>query len=157
MTEKNKSDFKITAPGLDAEALVREVQQRVREKEASGAYVGYDLSRIATLDVEQPLGEEDFLRYHLQVAERLSFIKFGDFEIVSRGGVRGKAGVILKKFIWKLLRFYTYRLFSQQREFNCQAAEALASHYRWTRREIDRLTAEVASLREAGKEKKADS
>ena len=45
------------------------------------------------------------------------------------------------------MRFSTYRLFSQQREFDCQVAEALASHYRWSREEIGRLRGEIAVLR----------
>ena len=28
--------------------------------------------------------------------------------------------VLLKKLIWKLLKFYTFRLFSQQKDFNAK-------------------------------------
>jgi hypothetical protein len=148
MSEGREKDFRISAPALDAEALVGEIRERVRCKTESGAYKGYDLAGIAALDYEENLGEEDFLRYHLQVVERLSDVNYGDFEIVSKGGRFGRAEVLLKKVIWKLLRFYTYRLFSQQREFDCQVSEALQSHYRWSRGEIDRLSREVERLRE---------
>ena len=147
MTEREEQDYRITAPALDAEALVREVRERVRRKEDEGAYRDYDTEGVTALDYEKDLGEEDFLRYHLQVVERLSDVNYGDFDIVSKGGPFGRLEVLLKKTIWKLLRFYTYRLFSQQREFDCQVAEALQSHYRWSRQEIDRLTKELEELR----------
>ncbi len=147
MPDESGKKFDITAPALDAEALAAEVRERVRKKKESGAYEGYDLSAIASLDYEKELSEEDFLRYYLQVVERLSDLNYGDFEITSKGGRFGRAEVLLKKTIWKLLRFYTYRLFSQQREFDCQVAQALVSHYRWSRKEIDRLSGEIASIR----------
>jgi hypothetical protein len=147
MTEQEEKHYRIDAPALDAEALVREVRERVRRKEEEGGYEGYDTRGVTSLDYEKDLAEEDFLRYHLQVVERLSDVNYGDFDIVSKGGPFGRAEVFLKKIIWKLLRFYTYRLFSQQREFDCQVAEALQSHYRWSRQEIDRLTREVEELR----------
>jgi len=147
MTEEAGKDFQLTAPALDAESLANEVRERVRRKKEAGAYKEYDLSGVTSLDYEKELGEEDFLRYHLEVVERLSDVNYGDFEIVSKGGPFGKAELLLKKAIWKLLRFYTYRLFSQQREFDCQVSEALQSHYRWSRQEIDRLTRELEELR----------
>ena len=147
MPDESGKKFDITAPALDAEALAAEVRERVRKKKESGAYDDYDLSGIASLDYEKELSEEDFLRYYLQVVERLSDLNYGDFEIASKGGRFGRAEVLLKKTIWKLLRFYTYRLFSQQREFDCQVAQALVSHYRWSRKEIDRLSGEIASIR----------
>ena len=148
MPDESREGFDITAPALDAEALAAEVRERVRKKKASGAYDDYDLSGIASLDYEKELSEEDFLRYYLQVVERLADLNYGDFEIASKGGRFGRAEVLLKKTIWKLLRFYTYRLFSQQREFDCQVAQALVSHYRWSRKEIDRLSGEIAELRQ---------
>ena len=147
MAESEEKDFRIAAPALDAESLVKEVRERVRRKKEAGAYDGYDLEGVTSLDYEKELGEEDFLRYHLQVVERLSDVNYGDFDIVSKGGLFGRAELLLKKVIWKLLRFYTYRLFSQQREFDCQVSEALQSHYRWSRQEIDRLTRELEELR----------
>ncbi len=140
-------DFDVEAPLTDTDKLVERVRQRVKERQAAGDYDDLDLSRAAALDLEEDLAEEDFLRYHLKVVERLADVNYGDYEIVSKGGPFGRLEVLLKKTIWKLLRFYTYRLFSQQREFDCQVAEALASHYRWSRGEIARLREEVAALR----------
>jgi hypothetical protein len=147
MAESEEKDFGVAAPALDAESLVKDVRERVRRKKEAGAYEEYDLEGVTSLDYEKELGEEDFLRYHLQVVERLSDVNYGDFDIVSKGGLFGRAELFLKKVIWKLLRFYTYRLFSQQREFDCQVSEALQCHYRWSRQEIDRLTRELEELR----------
>jgi hypothetical protein len=144
---RDDGEFEVSAPAIDAEVLVGKIREEVRRKRESGAYGDYDLSGLAELDYEKDLKEEDFLRYYLQVVERLADVNYGDFEIVSKGGPFGRVEVLLKKVIWKLLRFYTYRLFSQQREFDCQVAEALRSQYLWSRREIDGLREEVAALR----------
>ena len=53
-------------------------------------------------------------------------IDINDFEIVNKGGIKGRIEVIVKKVIWKLMKFYTYRMFSQQREFNIQVVTALS-------------------------------
>jgi len=148
MSGRDDGEFEVSAPAVDAEALVRKIREEVRRKRESGAYGDYDLSGLAELDYEKDLKEEDFLRYYLQVVERLADVNYGDFEIVSKGGPFGRVEVLLKKVIWKVLRFYTYRLFSQQREFDCQVAEALQSHYRWSRSEIDRLNGEISALRD---------
>ena len=141
---KEDKEFDVTAPALDAEAIVAEVRKRAAARRGAG---GESLRPPAALDYEKELKEEDFLRYYLQVVERLGDVNYGDFEIVSKGGPFGRLEVLLKKTIWKVMRFYTYRLFSQQREFDCQVAEALQSHYRWSREEIDRLREEIAELR----------
>ena len=145
--EEEQEDFPVTAPAVDAEALTARIRETVRRKRERGDYEGINLSGVASIDYEKELNDEEKLLYHLQVTERLSDVNYGDYEIVSKGGVGGKLEVLLKKVIWKLLRFYTYRLFSQQREFDCQVSEALASHYRWSRGEIDRLSGEIDALR----------
>lgn len=141
---KEDKEFDVTAPALDADAIVAEVRKRAAARRGAGEE---SIRPPTALDYEKELTEEDFLRYYLQVVERLGDVNYGDFEIVSKGGPFGRLEVLLKKTIWKVMRFYTYRLFSQQREFDCQVAEALQSHYRWSREEIDRLQAEIAELR----------
>ena len=142
---KEEQEFEVTAPALDAEAIVAEVRKRAAARRGAG---GESVRPPAALDYEKNLKEEDFLRYYLQVVERLGDVNYGDFEIVSKGGPFGRLEVLLKKTIWKLMRFYTYRLFSQQREFDCQVAQAMVSQYRWSRKEIDRLSGEIAELRQ---------
>ena len=48
-------------------------------------------------------------------------------QIYCKVGILGARAVWLKKTIWKMLKYYTYRLFSQQKDFNCQVANAICS------------------------------
>ena len=74
------------------------------------------------------------------------FIDINDFEIYERRARLAKPLVILKKYIWKLLKFYTYRLWSQQNQVNgllLAAVENIEEHYR---SKIDALEKRVTEL-----------
>jgi hypothetical protein len=105
-------------------------------------YDKYDLSRIAALELGSIKSEADFFDYLLKVIQQTWDIDIGDFPIYPKGGILGAPAVWLKKVIWKLLKFYTYRLFSQQKEFNCQMANAISSLN-------SKLDKEIAALKKA--------
>ncbi|MDD5556104.1 MAG: hypothetical protein PHN82_02515 [bacterium] len=128
--------FEIGADGVDVKAIMREIEERVARKKAAGVYERYDLSRVAALELSRVRSEADFLDYSLKVIQQTWDIDLSDFPIHSKGGVLGRPAALLKKVIWKLLKFYTYRLFSQQKEFNCQVANAVASLNRKLDREL---------------------
>ncbi len=119
--------FQIGADGVDVKKIMQEIEERVARKKAAGVYDKYDLSRIAALELSSVKSEADFLDYSLKVIQQTWDIDIGDFPIYSKGGILGAPAVWLKKTIWKMLKFYTYRLFSQQKEFNCQVANAICS------------------------------
>ena len=119
--------FEIGADGVDVKRVMRDIEERVARKKRAGVYDRYDLSRIASLELKNVKSEADFLDYSLKVIQQTWDIDIGDFPIYSKGGILGKPFVLLKKTIWKLLKFYTYRLFSQQKEFNCQITNAITS------------------------------
>ena len=119
--------FEIGADGVDVKGVMRDIEERVARKKRAGVYDRYDLSRIASLELKNVKSEADFLDYSLKVIQQTWDIDIGDFPIYSKGGMLGKPFVLLKKTIWKLLKFYTYRLFSQQKEFNCQITNAITS------------------------------
>jgi hypothetical protein len=119
--------FEIGADGVDVKRVMRDIEERVARKKRAGVYDRYDLSRIASLELKNVKSEADFLDYSLKVIQQTWDIDIGDFSIYSKGGLLGKPFVLLKKTIWKLLKFYTYRLFSQQKEFNCQITNAITS------------------------------
>lgn len=117
--------FEIQTPGVDVKELMREIQERVEEKKAQGIYNQYSLDRVTKLELESIKDETEYLQWLLKVANHSWDVNIGDPQIVSKGGIFGKPEVWLKKIIWHLLKFYTYRLFSQQKEFNSQVAMAL--------------------------------
>ena len=131
MTEEKTSTtddvFSIELDNIDVQEIVRRVKQRVEEKKAAGVYDKYNLVGVTRLEVSQAKSEEDFLRYQLRAMRKSWEIDIGDFEIPSKGGILGRPAVWLKKIIWHLLKFYTFRLFMQQRAFNLQVVNTLQS------------------------------
>jgi len=139
--------FQIGANGVDVKKIMQEIEERVARKKAAGVYDKYDLSRIAAMELSNVKSEADFLDYSLKVIQQTWDIDIGDFPIYSKGGVLGAPAVWLKKVIWKLLKFYTYRLFSQQKEFNCQVANAICSLKSTVDAEIAKLKGNSSSDR----------
>lgn len=117
--------FEIKTPGIDVKQLMREIEERVAEKKAQGVYDRHNLDRITKLEIENVKDDAEYLRWLLKSIDQSWDVNIGDPQIVNKGGILGKPEVWLKKIIWQLLKFYTYRLFSQQKEFNSQVAMAL--------------------------------
>ena len=131
MTTKDTSSandvFSIELDNIDVQEIIRTVKERVEKKRAAGVYDKYNLVGVTRLEVSQAKSEEDFLRYQLRALRKSWEIDIGDFDIPSKGGLLGRPAVWLKKIIWHLLKFYTFRLFMQQRDFNLQVVNALQS------------------------------
>ena len=119
--------FEIGADGINVEEIMTKIRERIEEKKKAGVYDQYDLSGISRLELENIASEEEFLNYYTEILQRTCDINIADFPIVNEGGVLGRIEVIVKKILWKLLKFYTYRLFTQQKEFNCQVTDAFIS------------------------------
>ncbi len=119
--------FSIDSDRIDVQAIIGAVKERVERKKAAGVYEKYNLVGVTRLEVSQAKSEEEFLRYHLKSLRKSWEIDIGDFEIPSKGGLLGRPAVWLKKAIWFLLKFYTFRMFTQQRDFNLQLVNALQS------------------------------
>jgi hypothetical protein len=110
---------------VDVKEIMETVRKRVDEKKAAGVYDRYNLTGITKLEIAEVKSDEDFLNYYLKVMQKSYELDIGEFDIPSKGGLVGKPAVWLKKIIWSLLKFYTYRMFTQQREFNLQVVNTL--------------------------------
>ena len=128
--------FQIQTDGVDVDEVMRLVRERVEKKRAAGVYDRYNLTGITKLEVAEAKSEEDFLRYSLKMLQRTHEIDIADFPIPNKGGPFGWLAVIVKKILWHLLKFYTWRMWTQQREFNAQVVNTL----RALNRKIDALT-----------------
>jgi len=117
--------FEIKTPGVNVREVMKEIQDRVAQKKASGVYNQYNFEKITHLEMENIKDDVEYLQWLFKVINQSWDINIGDPQIVNKGGLLGKPIVLLKKVIWQLLKFYTYRLFSQQREFNSQVVMAL--------------------------------
>lgn len=120
-------NFEIKASDIDVSKIMQEIKDRVEKKKKEGVYDRYNLEQLVVKDVAELKTEKDFLKYYLELIQHTCDIDIGDFEIPSKGGFFGKPMAKFKRLIWVMLRFYTYRLFSQQKEFNFQLVNTIMS------------------------------
>jgi len=139
----NRSLFDIGTTEVDTEALLSSIRTAIEQKKAKGAYSDPRLAKPERIDLRQFQNHEAFLECYLQSLREAVFVDINDFEITERRRVAGSLLVSLKRILWKCLKFYTYRLWSQQNEINgllLSAIEATDERYRARIKELeDRL------------------
>jgi len=69
-----------------------------------------------------------------------------DFDIRERRAVFGGLLTFLKRLIWKLLKFYTYRVWSQQNQVNGLLLSAIETTGKRYEEKISKLEARIAHL-----------
>jgi cyclopropane fatty-acyl-phospholipid synthase-like methyltransferase len=138
--------FTIGADGIDVAALVDTIRAEVEAKTAAGAYRDERVARAERYNLANLRHEADFLSFYLDCLRDAALVDINAFEIIERRTRFRRPLTALKRGIWTLLRFYTYRLWSQQNEVNgliVTAVEAIESKYRDTLRDLE---ARVARL-----------
>ena len=134
------------ADGIDAAAVVAQIQAEVARKRAAGAY---DEARVARAERNNLLTLKDdasFMEQYLLCLRQIVAVDINDFEIIEKRGRFAPALVRLKKAIWKLLKFYTFRLWSQQNQTNALLLAAVEIMETRHRREIAGLRERIAKL-----------
>ena len=114
----SESIFQIGATDLDTAKIVQEIQDTVEKKAADGVYADARIARAERTNLAHLRNEEQFLGFYLRCLREAVLVDISDFEIRERRPMLAPILVGLKKTIWKLLKFYTYRLWSQQNEVN---------------------------------------
>lgn len=140
------SIFEIGAPGIDTEKLVEEIRSSVAEKMEKGVYTDARVARAERTNLSNLKDEENFLQFYLECLRDAVFVDISDFEIFERRARFSGLFIALKRLIWKLLKFYTYRLWSQQNQTNClllSAIEGLESRYRDKIKELEERIARL--------------
>jgi hypothetical protein len=90
--------------------------------------------------------DEAFLAFYLESLRDTAFVDISDFEIEERRPRFSGLLIRLKKTIWGLLKFYTYRLWSQQNQINGLLLSAIEGIHERNQEEISQLKARVAEL-----------
>ena len=145
----NDAAIRIEAPGLDVEQIVAELRRSVDEKRARGVYDDPDIARAERHNLLNLKDDDEFLQRYLACLRQTVVVDINDFEIVERRARFGKLLVGLKSAIWKLLRFYTFRLWSQQNQVNTMLLAALDVTENRFRDRILKLEARIAELEQA--------
>ena len=138
--------FSIGAGGVDTEKIMAEIKARVADKTARGAYRDLRVAQAEKANLVNLSDDESFLKYYLECLRGAVFVDINDFEIREHRRFGSALLVAFKKIIWNLLKFYTYRLWSQQNQVNgllVTAVESLDEKYRARLENLERRLAEA--------------
>ncbi len=139
-------ELQINAPGIDAAAIVEEIRTTVERKRAEGAYADPRVARAERSNLVNLQSDDAFFDFYISCLRQAFVVDINDFTIVERRARFGKLLVALKTVIWKLMKFYTYRLWTQQNQINGLLLSALESVEQKHRSRIQALEARLAEL-----------
>jgi hypothetical protein len=112
------SILSVTTPGVDAAALVASIRESVAKKTEAGLYEDVRVAVAERTNLLSMQDGEEFMEFFIHSLRTSVFVDIGDMEIQEKRRFFTGFFVKLKKSIWALLRFYTYRLWSQQNQTN---------------------------------------
>ena len=138
--------FEIGAEGIDTARIVEDIRKTVADKMQNGDYTDSRVARAERTNLANIRSEENFLEFYLDCLRDAVFVDISDFEIFERRRFLARPLVTIKRVIWKLLKFYTYRLWSQQNQVNgllLSAVEGVDARYR---EKIAKLEKRIADL-----------
>jgi len=127
------SIFTIGADGVDAEKIVTGIRETVNRKMAQGLYRDARIARAEKLNLNALRDDEQFFAFYLDCLRQAAYVDINDFPITERRRFGARFWVFVKTATWKLLKFYTFRLWSQQNELNAllvTTVEGLDEKYR---------------------------
>jgi hypothetical protein len=146
MRGMDNAEVKIGAKGVDVAALMAEIRADVARKASEGVYTDLRVALAEKTNLDQLKDQDGFFTLYLESLREAVSIDINDFPIVERRRAFSPILVKLKKSIWNLLKFYTYRLWSQQNQVNSMMlalSEELDDRYK---RRIEALEARVREL-----------
>lgn len=150
LNRMSKSIFQVGAADIDIEKIMSEIRASVAAKMEAGFYRDPRVARAERTNLANLRDDDSFVRFYLDCLRDSAFVDIGDFEIRERRRA-GALLIVLKKIIWKLLKFYTYRLWSQQNQINgllVTAIEGVDQKYRNRLGNIERRLAAIEGARD---------
>ena len=141
-----KPKISIGADGIDAQKIVAQILEEVDRKRKEGVY---DEARVARAERNNLLTLKDdasFMEQYILCLRQIIPVDINDFEILEKRSRVAPLVVKLKKTIWKLLKFYTFRLWSQQNQTNSLLLAAIEIMETRHKREVAELKARIDTL-----------
>lgn len=142
----DQADVQIFAPGVDTDAVVRDIQAAVARKTEEGVYADARVARAERTNLIHLRDDEGFLAFYLTALREAAFVDINDFDIRERRARFAPLLVQLKKTIWNLLKFYTFRMWSQQNTVNGLFVTGLETMHEQYQDRIKKLEARIAEL-----------
>ena len=138
--------IEIGADGVNVSALMEEIRQTVAKKMADGAYQDVRVAAAERTNLAQISDQDQFFTLYLASLREMAAIDINDFPISERRRFAVPFLVPLKKLIWNLLKFYTYRLWSQQNQVNALYLALLEELDGKYRRRMEALETRIREL-----------
>ncbi|MFU8780254.1 MAG: hypothetical protein ACNA71_04425 [Kiritimatiellia bacterium] len=138
--------IKVFAKNIDTEAAAQKIVDAAQNRQK---HVTLPLERLISSRVQSPAGFKNntaFIKALLVTLQDSAFVDISDFEIIERRQRWSRPLIALKKGIWGLLRFYTFRLWSQQNEVNGFLLAALQGIHEDANERITKLEARITEL-----------
>ncbi len=139
-------DFLIGAEGVDCEAIVQQIRATVARKRSAGAYDDARIALAERYNLDNLRGDETFLERYLECMRDAVLVDINDFVITERRRWLSRPMVRFKGMLWAMLKFYTYRLWSQQNQINGLLLAAVEETDRLYRERVEKLEARIAAL-----------
>ena len=140
--------FSIGADGIDVQKIVTEIQEKVARNREAGVY---DEARVARAERNNLLtlkDDESFMEQYILCLRQIVPVDINDFEIIEKRGRLAPLIIRLKRTIWKLLKFYTFRMWSQQNQTNSLLLAAIEIMETRHNREMTELKERISALEE---------
>ena len=144
--ETTQPAIRIGADGIDVHAVEKEILASVEEKRARGVYDDAAVARAERNNLLTLKDDESFMERYLLCLRQIVPVDINDFEILERRSRLAPLSKAVKKTIWKLLKFYTYRLWSQQNQTNDVLLAAIEIMDRRHKKEVADLKARIEAL-----------
>jgi len=138
--------FEIGAEGVDVEAIVADIRARVDAQMREGRYDDALVAQAELTNMSQLKDDDEFLSFYLRSLRDAVFVDISDFDILEKRRRFSRVLVGLKRLIWSLLKFYTYRLWSQQNQVNGLLVTAMESMDEKYAGRIAKLEERIAEL-----------
>ena len=144
--ETTQPAIRIGADGIDVHRIEEQILASVAEKRARGVYDDAAVARAERNNLLTLKDDESFMERYLLCLRQIVPVDINDFEILERRSRLAPLSKALKKVIWKLLKFYTFRLWSQQNQTNNVLLAAIEIMDRRHKKEVAELKARIEAL-----------
>lgn len=144
--EPTQPAIRIGADGIDVHKIEEEILAAVADKRAQGLYDENLAARAEKNNLLTIKDDETFMEQYLVCLRQIVPVDINDFEILERRSRFAPISKAIKKVVWKMLKFYTYRLWSQQNQTNNVLLAAIEIMDRRHRKEIADLKTRIEEL-----------
>ena len=144
--ETTQPAIRIGADGIDVHRIEEEILASVAKKRAAGVYDDDIVARAERNNLLTLKDDETFMEQYLVCLRQIVPVDINDFEILERRSRLAPLSKAVKRTIWKLLKFYTYRLWSQQNQTNDVLLAAIEIMDRRHKKEVAELKARIEAL-----------